>query len=526
MNTYDQLALSAFPTLYVASPLTTDQSNSSEYTLSNNSLSLTGQPIISGHLSSFYVNDTNTVDIGGDLGFFISESSLEFVMYCNQPQEEFPLLMADSLSGIYVDQDGIIFRLHFQDTDGVVYAIDAKCRVEQWSRKFHIILYFNSNDAQLLVNGNQYKIDYIHEPVIPTEFVLGTTEDNWVNIDGFSAFNRRSPDKSIYINDLNNGHAIYSTAILGGNYTMFDSFDIMSSRTYNKADFIKYDQDQYILTTTSPPETDSSPDFVIIKININNTNVVYKTDLSSDWNPLNEPIVLDNSTPIKTISFIWTPNQIVSDISITIDYIRDGKIEEHSPAILELTGQALFFDTEDSMVNVPNGIRLIDSYYEGTWVVGNNVDIPLSIEILFKAETIQDDTYVFYSSDGHASFGPTGSISGYIAYLNGQLVTDLDDVLVGQIYHLVLIESTPAGDTFYLNFDGSSSSSISYILLSSYQTELSENQILSLLNVLSGSDKLEFEETIDFLDEGTDIDTGIAYNPYSYAWSIVGAGGH
>lgn len=526
MSTYDQLALSAFPTLYLASPNTTDQSNSSTYSLADNDLSLTGQSIIYGHLHSFYLDNVNTVTINGDLGFFQNGNSLEFVIYSEQPDEEFPILQSDTLSGIYVDSQNIIFRLHFIDIDDVVYSIDTRYRVEKWNSKFHVIVYFNNNDAELVINGLSSKIDYIHETVVPTEFTLGTSVGNWVNIDGISTYNKRVPDKSQYINDLNNGHSVYSTSILDGSYTLFDTSEVLHKYSFTELDFQTFPGEQdYILNIISPPVVNELSNFVVVRVNAKSNYLTYKTDLMADWDMASDTFFIDNDPTFTTITFRWQPDSSINQIDVVLEYYADGKIQDHSPAILSLTGQSVYYDSQDSMVNVPRGIKLIDSYYTGEWVLGNDLDIPLSVEIIFVPSTVDVDTFVFFNEDGHASFGPTGSIEGFTAYLNGVEVASLD-VIPGQLYHLVLVNDSPTDNNFYLNYDGTNASSISYLLLSAYQNELSEAQSLTLFSVLVGADVLAHSELIDFIQETETEETGTAYNPYSYAWSIIGAGGH
>src|SRR5687767_2301486 len=92
MSTYDQLALSTSPAFYLASPLTTDQSGTTTFTIDSNTSTLDGQPIIFGHESSFRINGDQAIEITGNMGIFRQDSSIELVVYCLRPQDEIPLL--------------------------------------------------------------------------------------------------------------------------------------------------------------------------------------------------------------------------------------------------------------------------------------------------------------------------------------------------------------------------------------------------------------------------------------------------
>jgi hypothetical protein len=213
---------------------------------------------------------------------------------------------------------------------------------------------------------------------------------------------------------------------------------------------------------------------------------------------------------------------------VKIKTIYDGNVFNKSPAQLTLNGQAMYpFDFDASIVNYPNGVLLQEAAYSGTWVFGpGHENIPQSIEIVFKPTESDNITYVFNNSDGECSFGPGGQITNFTAYLNGALVTDLDDIKFNQWNHLVLTLASPTDDSFFLNTEDGSlvTETISYMLLSGYEQELQLANVTTLFGILCGIDKISVIETALAINEGI-FDNGFGFNYYSYAWAIIGAGG-
>ncbi|MFY3742253.1 MAG: hypothetical protein HMLIMOIP_002722 [Candidatus Nitrosomirales archaeon] len=211
---------------------------------------------------------------------------------------------------------------------------------------------------------------------------------------------------------------------------------------------------------------------------------------------------------------------------ITIDGISNGDVLYETPADLELTGLALYKASDESIVNCPDGVKLTDAAYKGTWIVSDVMPSPPeTVEIVFKPQDDTETTIIFSSTDGSASYGPTGSIVGYTCYLNGTLVTDLSDLKYGQWNHLVLIDSTPSATEFYLNSDDGlpSGTDITYMLLTAYPETLDEPEIVTLYKILLGTDLLSQSESAS-INEGV-FPGGQSFNSYSYTWAILGAGG-
>ncbi len=515
---YDQLAYSNRPTLYLSAPDITDKSGASMYALTSNNLSTVGQPIIYRNPGSFLMNTSNTVSITGNPLFFNNDTAFECVIIATRPTEPVPILIDDDgLNALYITESGIQLKL-FLESYASVYSKTIDITIKNWDAKFYINVVISNGQATLVVNGESLNISYTDNPVASDNLILGGGYDDYFYlIDGVGFYNKSILNKYQYINDPGEFHAFYATYRHQGQTTKFDGYRRGYLQTHTLKDFT-YDDGNYTLIYYVTGMEDGL-DYIMIKCNDENVTVAYDIDLdqSGEFNQY----LLVNSITDSTIRFTVSAEDVDSSFEIDIEGIYDSSILSGTPANLVLSGMALYSPGKESIVNYSDGTRLDGSTYTGTWIG----DSPNTIEIVFKAIDVLEDTTVFYSDDGQASYGPTGSISGYTAYLNDVLVTDLDDVRVGQWNHLVLVIETPTATEFFLNSDNglTSTTDISYMLLSSYTVELTADDVTVLYNILSGLYKVSQLDTADVV-EG-EFDNGLPFNYYSYAWAIVGAGG-
>ncbi|MFY3742262.1 MAG: hypothetical protein HMLIMOIP_002731, partial [Candidatus Nitrosomirales archaeon] len=152
MSTFDKVALSDRPRLYVSAPDITDKSGVSSYSLDNNNLDPIGQPIIFGSDSSFIMDDTRTVDVVGNPIFFNDTASFECVIFAGRPEQDTAILIDDlDNNALFITPDGITLKLFFESLTST-YAKTTTVEIKDWSKKFHIILNITSSQATLTVN--------------------------------------------------------------------------------------------------------------------------------------------------------------------------------------------------------------------------------------------------------------------------------------------------------------------------------------------------------------------------------------
>lgn len=514
---YDQLAFSNKPTLYISAPDTTDKSGASLYALTSNNLSPQGQPIIYRNNSSFLMNSSNTVSVTGNPLFFNEDTAFECVIVATRPTEPVPVLLDDDqLNGLYIIESAIQLKLFFESYSSI-YSKTIEIPVKNWDTKFYINVVISNGQATLVVNGESLSILYTDNVVSSTNLVIGGGYGSYFYlIDGIGFYNKATLNKYAYIDDPGQSHTYYSAVKHLGQTTKFDGYSTGYIQQYGLKDFI-YDDGVYTLIyyVTGVEE---GLDYVMIKCNDENITVEYDIDLD-DSGEFKQYLMV-NSVTDSTIRFTVQAVDVDASLQLTIEGVYDSSIL-NTPANLVLTGMALYSPGKESIVNYTDGTRLDGSTYTGTWIDSS----PKSIEIVFKAIDITEDTIIFYSDDGHATYGPTGSIAGYTAYLNNVLVTDLDDVRPNQWNHLVLTIAAPTATTFYLNSDDglTTTTDISYMLLSAYPEQLVIGEITVLYNILSGLYKISQSDTASII-EG-EFDNGLPFNYYSFAWAIVGAGG-
>jgi len=533
MNTYDQLAFSQNPLFYLASPSISDQSGRGLFTIDTSTATTTGQSIIVGHSNSIRINNNQQIDISGSGNFFIPGTTIEFVLFINKPQEDVPIFFdPDSGTGIYATENGFDLRLYFTFW-GVTTPVIQQIDVKDWSKKYYVRVLFSDIHADFSVNNFSTLLEYRGDPILSITDVqigLNTLSSGFFLLDGFGIYDSPLIDKAKFINDSNGGHSFYSSKVYGGITTLFDGIQPTFQTKINYSDFVYYDDiglERYYYVQV--PIVDDQFSFISIVSKDERVDLQYKINQGS-WIDFNSYAFFVPSTRQPLISLRKNGSGVeqISDFEIVVQGYYQANVVFNTPCSLILEETALYPSfIDESMVNCPDGVFLPGSRYEGTWISNRITDIPKSIEVIFKAHSLNDKTYVFSSGDGSASYGPSGSIENYTAYLNGQLVTDLDDIHVGQWYQLILVEGSPSSNQFYLNYDSVNQDSfdISYLSVTAYPNEIIQAQAERLYSILVGADSISFDESVVIISEGT-TETGTAYLPYSYSWAIVGAGGH
>lgn len=523
MNDYDKVALSNAPQLYLSAPEITDKSGAGLFVLSNNNLTPAGQPIIFGNTASFVMDDTKTVDITGNPLFFNDTASFECVVFAGRPVEDIPIIIDDdSQNALYITPDGFTIKLFF-DNALSTYAQIATVSIKDWSKKFYVVLTISSTQATLSINGESVILSYQDTIINSTNLTLGggSTDYSYL-IDGIGFYNNTITNKARYINDPLPSHSNYAASKYNGKTTRFDGYTAGKSTTFTLNDFL-YDNGIYTLIYYSAYIQDGL-DYLIVRTNDERVTVSYDIDLD-DAGEFNEYLLVGTVSD-TTLRFMVNDVDVESDFILTIQPVANGDIFYETPADLILSGLALYGSVDESIVNTPDGTKLPGAAYLGTWVYSDVITAtPQTVEIVFKPIDSGSDTVVFASSDGSASFGPTGAITGFTAYLNGQLVTDFTDLKYDQWNHLVLVDSGAAATEFYLNStDGlGSDDTISYMLLTAYPEDLTADDAEFLYNIVAGLNKLTASESAS-ISEGT-FPGGSGFNAYSYPWAILGAGG-
>lgn len=530
MNTYDQLALSTMPSFYLASPTVADQSATGLFTITNNGVSNIGQSIIVGHKNSFRISNSETIDISGNLGFLESKTSIEMVIRVVKPVNEIPVIYdVDNQSGLYITPDGIYLKIKFQQDENVQLVQVGKL-LKKWDVKLYVRLIFSDSRVDLFVNDDAFSIDYDGTPFEVSNVSMGisSADNDWFLIDGLGSYSIALEDKKDYIDDKNGGYRDVSHRIYNSVSTFFTTADIAFTQKLSNSYFDNRvnESKHYVYNI---PNNDDGYQYFIVKNSNESLSFAYKIETDDNWTLFVKDFVIPATA--DSIAFALSVSnfdQITEeDFELEISGVSNADIYEDSPAILTLTGYAFYPDSvQDSITNNPQGMTLYESRFDGVWQSNINGDSAFkTIEMVFKAHDLTQKTFLYNSADNSASFGPAGSISNFTAYLNGDMVTDLDDIIENQWYHLVLVSETVLSDEFSLNYDGTESQTLSYLFFSAYEYELTQANAQNLFSLLNGSDAISFEETTSVIEEGL-TDNGTAYKAYAYTWAIIGAGGH
>jgi hypothetical protein len=519
MSNYDHAALLTRPTFYLSAPETTDKSGAALYDFTDNDLSAAGQPIIYKNTASFVMSDATNADIDGNPIFFNSTASFECVIVAKRPTEQVPILIdSDGMNALYIDPNGITVKLFFDNATST-YAKVATVRIKNWNVKMYVSLSISSTQAVISVNGQASILSYTDAIVVSSTITIGGGYTGYSYlIDGVGFYNTTATNKISLIDDPASHHAQFSGNKHDGLTTLFDGYRSGYKQTFELKDF-RYSNDTFILSYYVNA-VDEGIDYLSVTTNDESVTVSYDVDMD-DFGEFTEYLLL-GSISESTIRFILEADQVDSDFQLIIEGVYNGDVLDATPASLVLDGLALYSNPSESIVNYPDGVLLPGSSYTGTWLDA----IPSSIEIVFKPTETTAETYVVSSTDGGVSSGDTGGVTGYTTYLNGATTTDMSEVKYNQWNHLVVTLAEPEATEFYLNSDDGIANEevISYMSLTAYPNVLTGADAEELYNIFCGTDGINISDTLSTVSEGT-FGTGDAFNYYSYAWAIVGAGG-
>lgn len=518
MNTYDQISFTDKPLFYLSSPTLTDQSGASTWGLTNNGVTAIGQAIIFGHKNSFYITDTNYFSITGSLGFGVPGNTIEMVLYSQRPTQEYAAFADDTTkSGIYLNESSISVRVFSSQ------GLDTEIRhdVRTWPQKFYLRLSFTYNEITFSVNGETSSATYTTLPTVTTCRIGYGMNDEWFLIDGLGVYSGQTTTKSNHINDANNGYFNYVRHKQGKTITFSEATSTFTKEITNK-DFILSANGlqrsfSYVITPTDVAEA-----FFTVTPGRQDIDFFASTDVDAVPAVFHNPIAIPNDS----LMYFYLQQGFFmdnTDFTMTLKGVLDGKIYgQHS--ILELTGVCIDVPPNDSIVNCPDSM-VLGGYYSGEY----RMDTPATLEFVFKVGSMENDNVIYEDADCAVSAGPTGAITGFTsAYLNGDLVTDINDILPEQWYHMVLI--SPSNETEYvLNYDGVDFNTVAYMFFTVYESTLTATDAQNSFDILVGTDIISVEDNLGTLEEtpitgGFEPDNGTSYILYSYPWAVVGAG--
>lgn len=525
MSTFDHLALAAKPNLYLSAPVTTDQSGTDVITITSNTLTATGQPIIYGHANSFDIRENHTVSFDSN-PIFISGLTTEFILHTSQPDQEISIVSADDGSGIFINPYSITLRLNYVKNE-LFQTVSTDVPIYDWNNKLHVKMILGVNQASLIVNDQLSFLildGKLNDSISNIEIGADIPTGAFFLLDGLGVYGKRFYDKSDTIDDLSKGHNIYAARVLNGSSTDFSTYISLSTLEVSDKDFSYFSNGQtnnYIYSYfISGSQTNIS--YVVVRTNDDSLEIEWDINGGTIDKFVKYLIV-----PITSVGNVITFNLPVKprdDFSMHIENVASANIESETPARLVATGYPIFpKETSDSIVNCPNGVIMNYSNFTGTWLTSDRADLqvpPQSIELIFKAE---ESAVIFKSSDGEIN---TSTQSGYLMWLNGISVADLTDILPSQWNHLVIEKASATATSFDLNSNGTDPpNKISYLLLSSYSTLLSDDQIQQLYQVSIGLDAISVDEVSIELAEGS-FENGQPFQLFGNSWAIVGAGGN
>jgi len=517
MSNYDQTAIASDPEFYLSSASMSDQSGKSLYVLDNDALN-TGQPIIAGNQSSFIVDSTHTINLDLNCIFFRSNCHMELVGYFTQPTENICIFGDDDTqNGIFIDQSGI--ELRFVDSN--LSSKYTRVEIAEWPLKAHITLTFDVESATLDVNDVQSQISY--SPTDPgniADVTFKSTGQYFYLLDGFGVYSNRFLNKSNMIDAKDFDYFNFTSSKYEAVGSVFSGYRLGESKIINKSDFMLHPDGYYMVSYIMIPQIDDSYDYITFECNDPDVIVTYKVNALSETSFT----TMEEFFPVArvfSISFKVSLDDINKSFWLRVKAYYEGSITTQTPGKLILDGAAFYSDSNDiKIVDCPPGHYLGGSNYDGTWYDTP----PNSVEIAFMALDLTNETFVFSSTDGEASFGAGGSITGYTAYLNGVAVANLNNVRVNQWNHLVLTKVSVSDTQFILNDSqaGGEQSNIRYLFINAYPSVLTAGTIQQLYRIVTSSHKLRIVETLSPIVEG-EAEYDSPFLLYSYAWSIIGS---
>lgn len=520
MSNYDRIAISQKPDFYFSSNSSSDQSGKSLYNITNDALNV-GQPIIVGNPSSWRVTNTESIELDSNPIFFREGNELEFVIQKLQPLETLCIFGDDDgFNGFFLNPMGAEVRFVDADLSLKSLSIDFK----EWPEKMYVVITFDSIYCNLRVNDQSSQISYREtDPDSITSVSFKTTANNTYYIDGIGVYSDSFESKKNYIDASEFDYLNFVSSTYNATGTVFDGHRIQSKRYISNNEFnVDPTQVEYCLfNMTFPLSTDEDFSSISLESTILDMQMQYKTNYGS-WATFTGNVSFVPTTDFYLLQIRVKEKDINRSFSIKVSSAFDDRITTLTPAELTPNGGPFYPDSYSTlMVNFPDGVELYGISYEGEWIEY----VPNSIEILFMPKN-STKTIIIDSLDGSASCGTGGSITGFIAYLNGELVTDLDDVRVNQWNHLILTKVSTSANTFYLNSNSSrtETNNVEYSLLTSYPSVLSSDSCQELYSIISSYHKISVVDNPTDIIEG-ELDGTSPFKIYTYAWAIIGGGG-
>lgn len=520
MSNYDLLAISHKPEFYLSSNSSGDQSGTGLYGLTNGAANM-GQPIIVGNPSSWRVSSTESIALDANPIFFREGVELEFVIQKLQPLDTVCIFGdTDGYNGIFLMPEGI--QVRFVDAD--LNQKSATIGFSIWPEKMHIILTFDSVYCTLRANDQTAQVAYREtDPDSIASVSFKTTSGNTYYIDGVGVYSDAFESKRAYVDALDFDYSNFINRTYSATGTLFDGYRGLPKVEIRSTQFTPdpIEVESYLFTMNFPMSSDEDFSSISIESNFSDMQMKYKTNDGS-WTSFTGNTSFTPTTNFFLLQIRVKVEDAQRPFIIKVFPMFDDRITTNTPAELVPNGGPLYPDKHtSSIVNFPEGVELYEISYEGEWIDY----IPNSIEIVFmpKATT---KTIVFENADGSVSCGTGGSISGFTAYLNGAVVTDLNNVRINQWNHLILTDASPTAQTFYLNSTtlGADENIVEYAFLASYPSVLSAGTVSQLYSIISSYHKATVTENPADITEGA-LDGSSPFKIYTHAWAIIGGGG-
>lgn len=520
MSTYDLMAISQRPDFYLSSNASGDQSGKNIYNETNGSVNV-GQPIIVGNPSSWRISSTETISLDANPIFFRKDTQLEFVIQkINTGDTACIFGDSDEFNGIFIVPNGIQVRF----IDAALIQKSATITFDEWPEKMHVVLAFDDLYCTLRANNAFAQIDYVEtDPDDITSVLFKTTVNNIYYVDGIGVYSDLFESKKDFVDGKDFDYINFISKTYQAVGTNFSGARGQEKVTVLNTDFFPdpIDVEKYVYTNTFTLSSDEDFSSISIESNYPTMAMQYKTN-DIGWTSFIGKVSFDPGSDFFVLQVRVKSQDVVKPFIINIFPMFDDRITTNTPAELTPNGGPFYPDKYSlSIVNFPEGIELYEISYEGEWIEY----IPNSVEILFMPKS-SGKTILFYSSDGNVSCGTGGSVSGYTAYLNGTLVTDLDDARINQWNHLVITDASPAATLFYLNSNSSRTeeSIVEYAFLAGYPSVLSSDVVSQQYSILSNYHKASASDNPSDIDEG-ELDSTSPFKLYTYAWAIIGGGG-
>lgn len=520
MSNYDRIAISDRPDFYFSSNSSTDQSDAGLYGITNG-LTNVGQPIIVGNPSSWRVSSTESLALDANPIFFRRNTQMEFVIQALQPDTSVCIFGDTSeFNGIFIDPAGV--ELRFIDADLIQRSVALE--FEKWPEKMYLALAFDEVYCTLRINNKSAQLKYREtDPDSITDVLFKTTSTNTYYIDGIGIYSNGFQAKADYVDAPSFDYLDFINKTFSATGSVFDGYRGLTRNIVSSAEFVvdPMDNDYYVYTLPFVLGSDEDLASISIESNYRTMNMQYLTNDVS-WTAFVGQTSFIPSTNFFLLQVRVESADIAKSFILNICSVFDNKISTRTPALMTPNGGPLYPESHTiPIVNFPDGVELYEISYEGEWTEY----VPNSIEIIFMPKATSK-TIIFENSDGSVSCGTGGSVSGFTTYLNGVLVTDLDDVRINQWNHLVLTDAAPTADTFYLNSNSARTeeSIIEYSFIAAYPSVLPLASVEQAYSIVGSFHRASIAENPTDIAEGAH-DGASPFKVYTYAWAIIGGGG-